>query len=274
MGAADWLGSGFALLYACLLAVATAAALALRTGLRGPAEEAGTFAPTLNPIEIAYLAGGTMSALHSAVASVRHRASAVGDQPAHRLDALREVLTHDVLPVERLIYTVVAKHGGAVERAQREAAMVLRPVRSRLTWLKLVAPEPSVRRVRGLQLLLFGALLALGAARFAAVATGEAPGRSSDFVAFLLWIAVAWLVTHVRPRSPWRTRRGDAMLEQLRAKNIALFWRLQELPQRLPASDFALAIALFGEHTQGKAGVKRSELTGTALPLRRASRRA
>jgi hypothetical protein len=72
-----------------------------------------------------------MSALDSAVASVRHRASAVGDQPAHRLGALREVLTHDVLPVERVIYTVVAKHGGAVERAQREADMALgRPVRS------------------------------------------------------------------------------------------------------------------------------------------------
>jgi uncharacterized protein (TIGR04222 family) len=253
MDAADWFGSGFALLYGCLLAVATALALALRAGLQGSDEAPGTFAPTLHPIEIAYLVGGTVSAVESAVVSVRHRALAAGNQPAHRLDALREVLTYDVLPVERAIYTVAATHGGAVQQARRAADSVLSPVRSRLTWLKLLAPDPSVRRVRGLQLLLFGALLALGAARFAAVEFGGAPSRASDFHVFWLWIAAVWLVTHVRPRSPCRTRYGDRVLEQLRTKNIALLWKLRQQPQRLPANDFALAVALFGDRAVGEA---------------------
>jgi uncharacterized protein (TIGR04222 family) len=249
MGAAGSSGPDFALLYGCLLALVTVAALVLRAGLRRPDDAPDPFAPALHPIEIAYLAGGVLSALESAVASVRHRVSAHGDEwneSTDHLEALPGVLTHDVSPLEGAIYTLVAKHGGAVERARHEAGAVLRPVRLRLTWLKLLAPKPSVRRARSLQLLLFGALLALGAARVAGVGMGEAAGRPSDFFVFWLWIAAAWLMTRVRPRPPCRSRRGDRLLEQLRAKHIALLWKLREQPHRLPANDFALAVALFG----------------------------
>jgi uncharacterized protein (TIGR04222 family) len=256
MGAAGSSGPDFALLYGCLFAVATVAALVLRAGLQRPDDAPDPFAPALHPIEIAYLAGGVLSALESAVALVRHRVLARGDEwneSADHLEALPGVLTHDVSPVERAIYTLVAKHGGAVERARREAGAVLRPVRLRLTWLKLLAPEPSVRRARSLQLLLFGALLALGVARVAGVGIGGAAGRPSDFFVFWLWIAAAWLMTRVRPRPPCRSRRGDRLLEQLRAKHIALLWKLREQPHRLPANDFALAVALFGAPAGGQA---------------------
>jgi uncharacterized protein (TIGR04222 family) len=255
MDAAGSSGPDFALLYGCLLALVTVAALVLRAGLQRPDDAPDTFAPALQPIEIAYLAGGLPSAMESAVASVRHRVLASGDEwdeSAHRLEALPGVLTHDVSPEERAIYTLVAKHGGAVERARREAGAVLRPVRSRLTWLKLLASESSVRRARGLQLLLFGALLALGAARVAVVKAGGVPSRPSDFFVFWLWIVAAWLMAHVRPRPPCRSRRGDRLLEQLRAKNIALLWKLREQPHRLPAKDFALAVALFGARAAGE----------------------
>jgi uncharacterized protein (TIGR04222 family) len=271
MGAADS-GPDFALVYGCLLALATLAALALRAGLQGPDDAPDTFAPALHPIEVAYLAGGAVSAMESAVASVRHRALARGDQPA-RPEALHEVLTYDALPVERALYALVAKHGGTAEQARREADPVLSPVRSRLTWLKLLAPGPSVRRVRGLQLLLFGALLALGMARVTTVETGAAPSRASDFFVFWLWIAAAWLMVRVRPRSPYRSRRGDRVLERLRTKNIALLWKLREQPHQLPAADFALAVALFGERAAGEVYAA-VDLSGTALPPRRASRRA
>jgi uncharacterized protein (TIGR04222 family) len=253
MGAAGSSGPDFALLYGCLLALATVAALILRAGLQQPDDAPDAFAPALHPVEIAYLAGGVPSAMESAIASFRHRILARGDESADRREALPEALTHDVPPVEHAIYTLVAKHGGAVGRAWREADPILRPVRSRLTWLKLLAPEPSVRRARGLQLLLFGALLALGVVRVAVVQAGGAAGRPSDFFVFWLWIAAAWLMTRVRPRPPCRSRRGDRLLEQLRAKNIALLWKLREQPHRLPANDFALAVALFGAGAAGEA---------------------
>jgi uncharacterized protein (TIGR04222 family) len=253
MGTAGSSGPDFALLYGCLLALATVAALVLRAGLQRPDDAPDPFAPALHPIEIAYLVGGVLSAMESAVASVRHRVLARGDESADHLEALPGVLTHDVSPAERAIYTLVAKHGGAVERARHGARAVLRPVHLRLTWLKLLAPEPSVRRARSLQLVLFGALLALGAARVAAVGTGGAAGRPSDFFVFGLWIAAVWLMTRVRPRPPCRSRRGDRLLEQLRAKHIALLWKLREQPHRLPANDFALAVALFGAPAAGEA---------------------
>jgi uncharacterized protein (TIGR04222 family) len=245
--AVNSVGPSFVLVYGLLLGVATVTALILRSGLRGGDEALDTFESLLHPLEIAYLVGGPLRAMVTTVTSVRHQAiSPVGDQ-TQPPEALAEVLINDVLPTERVIYTIVAKHGGAVERARREAESALAPVRSRLTWLKLVAPEPSVRQVRRVQLLLFSAVLALGVARIAAVEAGTAPGRPSDTFVIVLSVAAAWLLTHVRPVSPYRSRRGDRMLQQLRARHIALLWKLREQPHRLPATDFALGVALFGE---------------------------
>jgi uncharacterized protein (TIGR04222 family) len=247
--AVNSVGVGFVLLYGLLLGLATVTALMLRSGLRGAGDALDTFESRLHPLEIAYLVGGPVRAMETAVASVRHRTAIPVSDRAQPREALNEVLINDVVPTERAIYTLIARHGGEVERARREADPVLTRVRSRLTWLKLLAPEPSVRQVRRVQLLLFGAVLAFGVARVAAVERGAAPGRPSDAFVVLLSIAAAWLLTRVQPPLPYRSRRGDRMLEHLRAKHIALLWKLREQPHGLPATDFALAVALFGENS-------------------------
>jgi len=250
--AANSVGSSFVLLYGLLLGLATVASLMLRAGLRGTHEPVDTFESHLHPLEIAYLAGGPARAIKATVASIQHRTvTPVSDQAQHP-EALNEVLINDVLAAERAIYTLVVQHGGAVEHARREAEPVLAPVRSRLTWLKLLIPEPSVRHVRRIQLLLFGAVLALGVARIAAVKAGTAPIHPSDVFIVMLSGATAWLLVHVRPALPYRSQRGDRILEQLRVKHIALLWKLSQQPHRLPAMDFALAVALFDQDAVGE----------------------
>src|SRR5687767_3366204 len=116
--AVNSVGPSFVLVYGLLLGVATVTALILRSGLRGGDEALDTFESLLHPLEIAYLVGGPLRAMVATVTSVLHRAiSPVGDQ-TQPLEALTEVLINDVLPTERVIYTIVAKHGGAVERAR------------------------------------------------------------------------------------------------------------------------------------------------------------
>lgn len=251
--AVNSVGPGFVLLYGLLLGLATVVALMLRSGLRGADEPLDTFESHLHPLEIAYLAGGPVRAVKTTVASIRHRTVVPVSDRAQHPEALNEVLINDVLPVERAIYTLVARHGGAVEHTRCEADPMLGPVRSRLTWLKLLVPEPSVRQVRRIQLLLFGAVLAFGAARIAAVEAGTAPSHPSDAFVVVLSIATAWLLIHVRPSLPYRSRRGDRILDQLRVKHIALLWKLREQPHRLPATDFTLAVALFDQNAAGEA---------------------
>jgi uncharacterized protein (TIGR04222 family) len=256
MSLADVFGPGFAMLYGCLLALAALAALALRTGLQGADDGApDAFAPALHPLEIAYLAGGVTGAMESAVASVRRRALAHGDEPERRQEALHGVLTNDVLPAERAVYRIVAAHGGAIERARREAEPILAPVRLRLQWLKLIAAAPSVRRVQRLQLLLFVTLLTLGASRIVMAYAGDARGGSPDFVVLTLCGVAVWLLAYLRPVPPYRSRRGQRLLDDLRARHIGLLWKLRHRSHQLPANDYALAVALFGEgeRAQGEA---------------------
>jgi len=269
MIAFDLFGPGFATLYAFLVLAATMVGLALRMGLeRADDDESDTFAPALHPMEVAYLAGGVTAAMEAAVASVRRRALSSRDTPVDRLEALHGVLVHDVLPAERAAYTLMAKHGGAVERARREADSILAPVRVRLAWLKLVAPATSVRRVQRLQLLLFGVLLALGGAQIIATRMSVAPGAHPDYVVLTLCGAAALVLAYVRPTPPYRSRRGQRLLDDLRARHIGLLWRLRHESQRLPTSDYVLAVALFGERERAE-GDAYAVITRLATPRSR-----
>lgn len=263
MGVLDWRGPEFLILYALLLAAATIVATILHEA-RPPNDAPDAFSTRLEPLEIAYLAGGPMQALDAAVASLRYRAPPASRQRAEDQAAIDEQRLKDAPPIERALYDLAGQHKRPDSAVVRDAEVILEPVRSRLTWLELLVPRQHVQRVRRVQALLFTALLGLGVAK---IAVGLSRGRPIGFL-LVACVVTLILLIYFLTRPPVRSRRGDRVVEQLKDKNVALMWVAGHQPHRLATADVALAVALFGGEALG------GTVTAIGLPSHlRAARR-
>jgi uncharacterized protein (TIGR04222 family) len=248
MEALDLPGPAFLGLYAVLLTVAITVALWMRWALRAPGGELPPAAlQDLDPYEVACLAGRDDLAVNAALAALCRRGALGADPAAYGRMTVKEPPppgAADLHPVEQAVYAAVL-HDPSRTCAQLRAAGLpeVRRLRHRLQTLGLaLSPDESARaRMRPVYVML--AVLAFGAAK---IAVGLVRERPIVFLMMMVFVALFATIGFLAASEPWRTRRGERVLELLRLRNSALRMSAKSGATLLAPRDFALAVSLFG----------------------------
>lgn len=234
----DLRGPEFLEFFAVLLAGGTAAALALRWGLRGPGN-ATHLIGDLDPYEAAYLTGGPRMAVNAALAGLVHSGSlaVLSSGKVHSAAPLlgrRARIEHDVYELVVNSHNINGLHPAADRLTDAIASKLRAGSLALVPGQKVSAPWMPA--------LLMAMVFAVGAEK---IAIGISRGRPVGFLVLLCMltavIAICFAATPV-----YRTRAGDRLVKRARGENSALHSAVLNAPQRLAHSDFALALALFG----------------------------
>ncbi|WP_406693393.1 TIGR04222 domain-containing membrane protein [Singulisphaera sp. Ch08] len=237
-------GPQFLSLYLLLLACAVALTAVIRWASRSPSDGPGPETLDLDPYDVAYLAGGELSAVDATIASLVHR-DLVKVNPAGRtIDAVGS-LSDDLLhPLEQAVApnTGASEFGRKIATARQAAKPALEAIRLRLTSLGLLMDNEAVWGAQLLRTIPILAVLLLGLAKIQVGISRDKP------VSFLVALCLATTLIEigflcVRPH---RSRWGDHVLQQLRNQNAALQSTGSRRAADLVGPDLTLAVALFG----------------------------
>lgn len=236
----DWHGPQFLVFYLILIAVSFGFALWLRRSLRLPAHNSRFNESALVAYDLAYLNGGKILAVNTALANLIH-------QRVLRIDAgQKKLLAGDTPPVktndlERVICTAASRSGGEkIAEVRLAAKTVVGEISDRLKELGLVVADTQARKVIALPL-----LIALGTAGVGAVKIFVGLNRDKPvgwLIVLCIVFSIACLFTFAR--RPLRTQLGDAVLTKLKSQHALLKTSLAA-----PSTDsamFATGVGLFG----------------------------
>lgn len=257
-GPLDWRGGDFLMLYGSLLIVGILLGITLHYWMRGSKEPLGD-APSLNPYEVAYLAGAKSRTINAVLARLvsRGHLQVSSEQELQ----VAEALPSSALPLERAVWEAVENDGSLKKLHQRvedEAKLIAEPLKRQGLMLHS-SEEWKARLVSALPMML---LLPLGIMK---VVIGLQRNRPVVILVILCAATFFIAVTFIANRA-FRSRRGDALLRRLQQKHAALkdpenaqrqasLARLEEQtdpnsgignPARVTAASLPLAVALFG----------------------------
>ncbi|HEY7115027.1 MAG TPA: TIGR04222 domain-containing membrane protein [Tepidisphaeraceae bacterium] len=241
----DLRGPEFLKYYAILFVLAVVAGIVIRQVVKstdGGARDGGRTAngEDLDPLEVAYLAGGPRLAINTAIASLYRRGAIRLTAGTRSLQAVRPPETA-VHALERSLYVAVAaEKSSAVQRVHQRVSGDLAAGRLRARGLVYAAGRRAMIAVPSVLPLLL--LFTLGIAR---IGIGLSRDRPVGFlVLFCFATAIAAII--MLARAPRRTAAGDATLRSMRTRGAALRSTATASPGSLAPADFALAMGLFG----------------------------
>ena len=228
----DWNGGTFIALYVVLMVVCAVATSLWRRALRDNGSSDNGFG--LDPLEIAYLAGGNARVLDAAVADLMDRGAIEWDASSRRFVATGRN-TENLPPLLNRIYRHLPNEGQPVKVAQRLDAD-LQPTVSKLETRGLLLDAGARTRASRLPLLIPAALVLFGATKFF---IGLSRGKPVEFLFILMLITAAVSLVTAKIKAGARSRAGDRVLAQLQTEyaHTARAPRSGELP---------LAVALAG----------------------------
>ncbi|HEX4795110.1 MAG TPA: TIGR04222 domain-containing membrane protein [Humisphaera sp.] len=241
MNVLDLRGPQFLELYLLLLILSTVTAIILRWLLRGPGGDPGRSISDLQPLEIAYLAGGPKGAIDAAITSLVRRGILAADGSTRRISC------HGILPsgasaLERGLYTLTQNRSRRIDDLRSSAQALADPHAHRLRQNELLITGGNAILIRILPTGVMSALLWLGIAK---VMVGLDRNKPVGFLVLLCIltgiIALMFLLIESR-----RTRRGDAVLSRIRSGHSALRTTARADAMLLSDADAALALALYG----------------------------
>jgi uncharacterized protein (TIGR04222 family) len=235
----DLRGPQFLGVYALLFATALAVAFLLRRVMSGP-PQVPPEAHRLGPYEIAAIAGGERLAINTAIASLCQQ-NVLMPQPGSRSVELTGATPRLSDPLERMIYGFVNSVGKRTVHEVHRKVPVGLAVR-RPTELGLLLP-PQARLAAALTSAApMFALLVLGINK---VLIGVTRNRPVLFL-ILFCILTLYVAIILVIKAPRRSRAGEALLAELKSRNVALQSTARVAPLSLATGELALAMALFG----------------------------
>lgn len=240
----DMSGPEFLFIYVVVLGVGTIAAVGFRRWLRSPGGAAPThLAGNLSPYEIAYLAGGAQGAVDAAIVRLLHQGVLRCAATPGKLARGNENLPSKAEPIEKVVSGAVGT-GGDTPTAKVRAAVsaTTQTLDRRLVDMGLVLSGAQRDRVQAASAFV---ILAIGCFGLIKVFVGVSRERPVGIlIALLVLTAIVALVFFLK--RPLRSRRGDAVLAQLRHENSALQYGARKDAAALAATDLVLAFGLFG----------------------------
>ncbi|HEX4795111.1 MAG TPA: TIGR04222 domain-containing membrane protein [Humisphaera sp.] len=241
MNILDLRGPEFLQLYAMLLGIVFVTAIIIRWLLRGPGGDPGQGISELQPLEIAYLAGGRRGAIDAAIAGLFQRGVLTAYPKTRRVRATGE-LPPDASALERALLTLAAGQGRAIILLRMTARSLAEPYSKRLRDNELLIVGGNRFLVRLIPAAVMLVVLGLGIAK---IVVGVGRHKPIEFLGILCVITFVIALIFAGKQS-LRTRRGDAALSRIRANHAALRTTARSNAAVLSDGDVMLAFALFG----------------------------
>jgi uncharacterized protein (TIGR04222 family) len=258
----DWVGPEFLKLYASTAALALAAGVLYRSWLRGPQPVRDEELPDLDRVELAFLTGGRIRAMQTAVVHLCETGALKRDPSTGKLSAATLPATFDSR-LEATVFRVANQNPGGVTWANlRWAVERAGPLGVGRVWRERLLTTPGANVAsRLVPAFLLGAVaLGLGLPK---VLVGLERQRPVEFLIFgtalTAGLGLAMLVIGVR-----QTRRGRAVVREFSS-------RYRNSPVRslfrpaVPTPNLAWGVALAGIGTL--AGTAHAGLIATVAPF-------
>lgn len=240
----DLPGPEFLQLFAVVLGMAVIVALLVRWLLRQPGGVPPAQAYDLAPYEIAYLSGGAALAIDAAIVRLVQKGVLFLDVGARRLSQRSAVtLPAGSHPLEQAVHRAASQDiGTRVESVRDKTTAVADELREPLDELGLLIPHERLGLVR-----LVPGLVVLAATLFGVIKIFVGLARDRP-VLYLLMLVLVSLVPAVLffVKAAFRSRRGDAALQQWKHENAALEYATRKRGAELADADLLLAMGLFG----------------------------
>ena len=211
----DWRGPDFLVFYVVLYLVCLAAAIWLRRSLRTPGDDIGAMtAPALDGYSLAFLNGGPVLAVNTAIVSLASRKAISVDKSARSLTSLapEPPFTH---PLEKVVYQ--AAQGATGNSIANVRASVLGPISEMAQNLQREGLLVDVETARKAVLVPLLVALAPVAAGVVKIFIGISRDRPVTYLV-LMCIASVFISLIACARRPRRSRKGDAVLNLLRSR--------------------------------------------------------
>lgn len=250
----DWRGPDFLEFYVVLFACCFGAGLWLRRQWRQPVEDSSGTDYDLGGYEVAYLNGGKILTVNTALANLVNRKLLKVDGKGKRLLALGE-LPQDGHPLEHTIHNMAVAGGAEIGEVREAAKPVVADIVEGLKARGLVVADAPARKAVAIPLLLTLGVVGVGVVK---ICVGASRDKPVGFLAVLCLVSlVVSLVAFAR--RPLRSHYGDAMLKGLKERQANL-WRPGRKLTGISSGEFAMVVGLFGM----------TALAGTELdPLRK-----
>ena len=237
----DWRGPDFLTFYIVLLAVCFGVALWVRRKLRVPATGRAFDASALEGYGAAFLNGGNVLAVNTAIANLTRLKAIHVDAKGKRISSLplQPEFGHEL---ERVIYTAAKSSPGSIIADVRLAAKpIVTQLAEKLTTQGLVMATAPARKASLIPLMLVLGGVAVGVAK---IFVGLGRDKPVGILAVLCLTSVVMAFVAFA-RRPLRSQYGDAVLKQLKEGHRGPR-RLGRNNPGLSAAEFATMVGLFG----------------------------
>jgi uncharacterized protein (TIGR04222 family) len=241
MNVFDWRGPDFLGFYILFFPVCCVIALGLRWKWRVPIGAEQPNPPDLDGYATAFLNGGKVLTVNTAIANLVNQKAMRVDAKSGRLTSLvpKPQFSH---PLERLIYIAAqSTDGNTIGNVRLTAISGVTAITEDLKQGGLVVADDAARKAVLIPLLIAFAAIAVGVIKIIIGVSRDRP------VGFLVALCILFTIISLAAlaRRPIRSRYGDKVLEQLRAKHVGPR-ELGRNAASLSAPEFASVVGLFG----------------------------
>ncbi|NPC85798.1 TIGR04222 domain-containing membrane protein, partial [Pyxidicoccus fallax] len=239
MNPLDWDGPDFLGMYVPVLLFFVLAAALLRHALRFPGPTSDMTLPHIGPYEAALLRGRT-ALVEAALASLSHQ-GLIRMEVNRLVTSGRPQLTAPL--IERIVHASVMADEVKPAELVRKAEPAIAQLRAPLVRRGWLLDDAAALRVRWLPALPVLALFLLGIAKVVVGLGRDKPVGILVALCFAGVLVFPWLTL-----APWRTRRGDAVLQALCMEQAPLRQTAKEsaTESTMASEDAAMAVGLFG----------------------------
>jgi uncharacterized protein (TIGR04222 family) len=237
----DWRGPDFLAFYVALLGCCFGMAAWLRSSLRQPSARAPLDVPKLDGYATAFLNGGKILTVNTAIANLARQNAVRVDEKTNRVTSLvpKPAFEHEL---ERLIYAAADSTDGCTIANAREAAKSgVAKIDEDLKARGLVVADGVAARAIAFPLMLALAAIAVGVIK---IFVGLSRNRPVEYL-FVLCIMSLVIALAAFARRPLRSRYGDAVLKAFQEHHTGSR-ELTTGTAGISSTEFVMVLGLFG----------------------------
>lgn len=255
----DWRGPDFLGFYIVFFPLCLALGTVVRRKLLVPAMQPKGVGPNLDGYDVAYLNGGKVLVVNTAIAKLATEGALRVDPESNKIFSLlpRPTLENDL---ERAVYSAADFHNGTEIKNVRTAVMPLvTAISKKLQALGLLVKDADAAKAIFFPVLIAGMAILVGIIK---IFIGLDRGKPVGFLVALC--ILSFIVTILAlARRPLRSRWGDAFLKRLQETHAGPRLLKPGLA-RLPAAELISVVGLFG--MTALAGTELENLQKTLRP--------
>ena len=237
----DWRGPEFLAFYILFFPICFVIAFGVRWKLRVPAAGDSPRAIELDGYAAAYLNGGKVLTVNTAIANLVTQKALFVDTKNRRFYISQKTKPSSNSELENVIYSAAGSTNNTIGDLRSAAKPIVSLIAEDLKKRGLVVPDAAAQKAISIPLTITFAAIAVGGIK---ILVGISRDKPVGFLVVLCVLsAIATLFTLAR--RPLRSRYGDEVLECLQDRHARLR-RVSRNASNISSAEFAMVIGLFG----------------------------